>query len=607
MGDIGDSYGMITAEWFGDELSDFMYTFDDDADGDFISRVNHLSKVYNKTGEDLVSELIAFAANQKRTHMDMPFIDLFEQTILAKKANQLTNDNSILTPNPGARTILGERNSSQIHSANDDMDTSLDDSSYTNPIECEGPILEAKYASFTPIRPSYSNAAYQNRKNSGKIVQSYVGKLFAASGGDERNAEWKADVDFVDPPHGSESLIRFGNEKDAEQIEEICSHIDVLSDAIRLGNEQITTFERCDHISTEPFFVCGQIVDENGERLEEAGCCIRSDDEEATMVHLDLSKLPEFSLFPGKVVALKGTNEDGSTFTPTELFEPAKMQISPVIRQPGIDRLHVWCAAGPFTSADTLSYEQLFDLLELAKKERPHVLVLMGPIVDRTSAAVLSPHVSLTFTELLENLILNVSKMMESTDVQILLIPSGKKDATVIPIFPTAPFEISRNCKKSLSENILFGADPSQISIAGVQFALTNSEIMQVMGREEIHRSPTAENEDRMARIASHLVRQRSLYPLYPPPVKVAQRCAETIRRCALNVIPHVMIVPSLLAPMIKAVDGCICINPGVLARGNGGTFMKMEIDLAMIGSKPGEFLPNCSLTENCQVKVVRI
>lgn len=47
--------------------------------------------------------------------------------------------------------------------------------------------------------------------------------------------------------------------------------------------------------------------------------------------------------------------------------------------------------------------------------------------------------------------------------------------------------------------------------------------------------------------------RQRSLYPLYPPPVNVAQRCAETIRRCALNVIPHVMIVPSLLAPMIKA------------------------------------------------------
>lgn len=56
-----------------------------------------------------------------------------------------------------------------------------------------------------------------------------------------------------------------------------------------------------------------------------------------------------------------------------------------------------------------------------------------------------------------------------------------------------------------------------------------------------------------------------------------------------------------------QAVDGCICINPGVLARGNGGTFMKMEIDLAMIGSKPGEFLPNCSLAENCQVKVVRI
>uniref|UniRef100_A0A914SA63 Uncharacterized protein n=1 Tax=Parascaris equorum TaxID=6256 RepID=A0A914SA63_PAREQ len=38
MGDIGDCYGMITAEWFDDEISDFMYTFENDADGDFISR-----------------------------------------------------------------------------------------------------------------------------------------------------------------------------------------------------------------------------------------------------------------------------------------------------------------------------------------------------------------------------------------------------------------------------------------------------------------------------------------------------------------------------------------------------------------------------------------
>ncbi|VDM50192.1 unnamed protein product [Toxocara canis] len=81
MSDIGDSYGQITAEWFGDELSNFMFTFDNDPGGAFISRVNHISNVYNKTGEDLVSELIAFAANQKRTHMDIAFVDLYEQTV----------------------------------------------------------------------------------------------------------------------------------------------------------------------------------------------------------------------------------------------------------------------------------------------------------------------------------------------------------------------------------------------------------------------------------------------------------------------------------------------------------------------------------------------
>uniref|UniRef100_A0A183U558 CNNM transmembrane domain-containing protein n=1 Tax=Toxocara canis TaxID=6265 RepID=A0A183U558_TOXCA len=39
---------------------------------------------------------------------------------------------------------------------------------------------------------------------------------------------------------------------------------------------------------------------------------------------------------------------------------------------------------------------------------------------------------------------------------------------------------------------------------------LTNSEIMQVISREEIHCSPTAENEDRMARIAVELPKHLS-------------------------------------------------------------------------------------------------
>ena len=38
--------------------------------------------------------------------------------------------------------------------------------------------------------------------------------------------------------------------------------------------------------------------------------------------------------------------------------------------------------AGPFTFRNSLGYQGLMDLLALARKEKPHVLILLGPFVD---------------------------------------------------------------------------------------------------------------------------------------------------------------------------------------------------------------------------------
>ena len=43
-------------------------------------------------------------------------------------------------------------------------------------------------------------------------------------------------------------------------------------------------------------------------------------------------------------------------------------------------------AAGPYSSATDLLYEPLRDLLELCKRDKPHVLILMGPFLDAKSA-----------------------------------------------------------------------------------------------------------------------------------------------------------------------------------------------------------------------------
>ncbi len=60
------------------------------------------------------------------------------------------------------------------------------------------------------------------------------------------------------------------------------------------------------------------------------------------------------------------------------------------ILQQGIDSqkgkaLHLMVAAGPFTQAADLLYEPLRDLLELCKRDKPHVLILMGPFLDAKS------------------------------------------------------------------------------------------------------------------------------------------------------------------------------------------------------------------------------
>ena len=57
--------------------------------------------------------------------------------------------------------------------------------------------------------------------------------------------------------------------------------------------------------------------------------------------------------------------------------------------------------------------------------------------------------------------------------------------------------------------------DPALISIDGVIFGFTSTDILFHLGKEEISYPPRS--GDRMRRLANHLLQQRSFYPLYPP------------------------------------------------------------------------------------------
>ncbi|MCP9258224.1 DNA polymerase alpha subunit B [Dirofilaria immitis] len=108
-----------------------------------------------------------------------------------------------------------------------------------------------------------------------------------------------------------------------------------------------------------------------------------------------------------------------------------------------------------------------------------------------------------------------------------------------------------------------------------------------------------------MSRLVRNLFRQRSLYPLYPAAHDLTYRLREAVERTFLPAIPHIIILPSVLAPTVKIVADSMFVNTNALVRGSGGTFMKLKIDLRQLNVE--EDNSHISVADFCEVQIVRL
>ncbi|EFO26626.2 DNA polymerase alpha subunit B family protein [Loa loa] len=589
--DIAESCGCMTADWLSEQLADFMYTFENDSDGEFVAKANDLSKQYCKSGEDFVSELIAFVTNQKQTHVNLSMLDSFEQMVL-HRAVQNYKDESFNTSY--TKIAFNERNKNSWlddSSTVDDTTVDFSDENFT---------LPEKYLAFTPIKKSISDAVYQNRKDSGKIIVKFTGKNFTAKGSDGVKYDNVCKV-VVERLYADDykNLLQYGAEKDLEQIEALVSRVRSLCDIIKDENETLADDEQTDSLSFIRNVYSGFIVNNTEDPLDASNCSLQCVDQSAAVINLDLSNLKTYSLFPGKIVAFRGAFA-GDIFVPDEIFEPKEPSAAPFNKQAEIDLLHVWCACGPFSSSKTLSYEQLCDLIELVRKERPNILILIGPFIDRTSPVVKSPQCCYTYDDVMEMLLTKIGEALLGINSS-----KWKKDAALRPSFPTPPFRSFKQRKQQLGKNIVLLPDPAIVRIAGIEFAITASEIIQHLGRDEIGHFDSHEDQDRISRLVRDLFRQRSLYPLYPAAEDVTYRLREAVERTSLSVIPHIIILPSILAPTVKVVANSVFVNTNALVRGSSGTFMKLKVDLREIDGRKENSL--ISVADFCEVQIVRL
>ncbi|KAL4552225.1 hypothetical protein Ndes2526B_g06451 [Nannochloris sp. 'desiccata'] len=332
-------------------------------------------------------------------------------------------------------------------------------------------------------------------------------------------------------------------------------------------------------------------------------------------VKVDLSGCKDYRLFPGQVACIKGTNPSGFCIVASEVLPGVPLQSGNIVAgEPTVAGADFSCivAAGPFTISEDLLYEPLAALLEYAATYKPDVLLLAGPFVDAEHAEIRSGLLEESFDQIYESRVAAQLADFSSRvggSTRVLLLPSPK-DVQHDPTFPQGPMTFDGaifNAKNQLT-NL---PNPCTFKCNDVVMGCSTVDWLMSCTKEEI--SQSSKPADRLPSMASHIINQRTYFPMFPPPAHIPM---DTSRGYGLELpcTPNVLIAPSDLAPFAKVVavsypalvaaaennnngtpengsadatiaeiaasnSKVICINPGRVTKGTtAGTFVHMWV-----------------------------
>lgn len=328
----------------------------------------------------------------------------------------------------------------------------------------------------------------------------------------------------------------------------------------------------------EPVTVVGRVCCDGNGRLNANSLLLEGsmDSSSGRRVPLDVSNVPQFSLFPGQIVAMDGVNGSGRRFVANKIHEGV-LPSSPTNALTISDGLSVVVAAGPFSTSDNILYEPLVDLMScLDGGCPPDVCILLGPFVDAKHTVLEKGDIGMTYSELFDQIVSPLLQLAGQQDIELVLVPSYR-DLHHLCVYPQPPFLLSSSRKMS---KVHWVSDPCTLDIGGVIIGLSSTDILFHLGAEEISGcQQQTQMTDRISRLVQHILTQQNYYPLYPPHPDVPVDVEHFFVHCQLPIAPHLMILPSDLRCFIKEVGSTVCVNPGRMAKGQvGGTYAKVSI-----------------------------
>ncbi|XP_068280890.1 DNA polymerase alpha subunit B [Nyctibius grandis] len=534
--------------------------------------------------EALANELLAFVTSKDfGTQLSADVLEAFEHEVLAKRDSRVTRkrDNRYggLHDVHSLQELLDEEEEDELldaYTTPSKRSQKRSNSTPENPRPKRTPCSHSPYVLLSPssFSPSVTpSQKYTARGSRGEVVASFgsvEGPSWSGRGG--RGCTLKL---FGSPEENLTKSYKFMFQKVLDVREVLSWRIEELGDALK-SHHHLEDFASVLLPAQEPVTVLGQIGCDSNGKLNAKSVVLEGDREHSSggQVPLDLSELKEYSLFPGQIVALEGTNSTGRKMVVSKLYEgvPLPFHTPP---EPAPEQRMVLVACGPYTTSDSIAYDPLADLVEVIARDRPDVCVLFGPFLDAKHEQVENCQLLGSFAEVFKLCLKTIIEGTRSAGSHLVFIPS-LRDVHHDYVYPQPPF-LYPELPKDDKSRVHLVSDPCTLDVDGVVLGLTSTDLLFHMSAEEV--SSSSGISDRFTRILKHILTQRSYYPLYPPSEELNVDYESFYSYSSLPVTPDVLVTPSELRYFVKDVLGCICINPGRLTKGQvGGTYGRLYL-----------------------------
>lgn len=249
-------------------------------------------------------------------------------------------------------------------------------------------------------------------------------------------------------------------------------------------------------------------------------------------------------LFEGQIVLLRGKNPKGDGFVVDEIMEIPPLPVAQVgsSQSNAVARILFLNAPGSYANVERVLAWVMASYAQQITRDIPSAIVLCGPLITFDTAEDLVKERN-NISDLLKRF-----RLATAGNVPLLLVPS-QNDVLCDPVFPQPGY-----AGLQLEQPVLALSNPCTFSISEIALTVSTAPTLTDM-----------KVADLAARF-KHILRQRQIYPLYPPPLST-NISVPALKLSKLEVAPHVLIMPSEESQHL-IVDGVFCLALGDNALG---------------------------------------